>query len=51
MLQDIAEERRVEEQRLELLAKQRALKVERALRETETQLARVTRALSLGELV
>ena len=37
-------------ERLELLATERALETERALRETEAELARVTRALSLGEL-
>jgi PAS domain S-box-containing protein len=50
MLQDIDEERRAEAQRAELLAKERALEIEKALRETEAELARVTRALSLGEL-
>jgi PAS domain S-box-containing protein len=37
-------------ERLELLATERALETERALRETEAELARVMRALSLGEL-
>ena len=50
MLQDIDDERRAGEQRAELLARQRALEAEKALRETETELARVLRALSLGEL-
>jgi PAS domain S-box-containing protein len=50
LLQDIEEERRAEEQRLELAAKERALASERALRETEAELARVVRALSVGEL-
>ena len=50
MLQDIDEERRAEAQRAELLAKERALESEKALRETEAELARVMRALSLGEL-
>ena len=50
LLQDIEEERRAEERRAELLAKERALAAERALRETEAELARVVRALSVGEL-
>jgi signal transduction histidine kinase len=50
LLQDIDEERRAEERRAELLAKERALDAERALRETEAELARVVRALSVGEL-
>ena len=50
MLQDIDQERRAETQRAELLAKERALEAEQALRETEAELARVARALSLGEL-
>jgi two-component system, LuxR family, sensor kinase FixL len=37
-------------ERLELLAKERALATERALRETEAELARVLRALSVNEL-
>ena len=48
---DITERRQMEQQRLELLAKDRALASERALRETEWELARVLRALSAGELV
>jgi PAS domain S-box-containing protein len=47
---DITERKQMEEQRFELLAKERALASERALRETEAELARVMRALSLGEL-
>jgi len=47
---DITERKRVEEQRLELLSKERALVSERTLRETEAELARVVRALSVGEL-
>ncbi len=50
LIQDIEEERRAEEHRAELLAKERALATERALRETEAELARVMRALSVGEL-
>ncbi|MBI4903897.1 MAG: PAS domain S-box protein, partial [Acidobacteria bacterium] len=50
MLQDIDEERRAQAQRAELLAKERALETEKALREMESELARVTRALSVGEL-
>ena len=50
MIQDVDQERRAEQQRLELVAKERALAAERALRETEAELARVVRALSIGEL-
>jgi PAS domain S-box-containing protein len=50
LIQDVDQERRAEQQRLELLAKERALASERALRETEAELARVVRALSVGEL-
>jgi two-component system, chemotaxis family, CheB/CheR fusion protein len=47
---DITDHKKIEEQRLELLAKERALAAETALRETETELARVLRALSINEL-
>jgi two-component system CheB/CheR fusion protein len=47
---DITESRRAEQERLELAATERALVSERALRETEAELARVVRALSVGEL-
>jgi C4-dicarboxylate-specific signal transduction histidine kinase len=47
---DITDRKRIEDQRLELLAKERALAAEGALRETETELARVLRALSVNEL-
>jgi PAS domain S-box-containing protein len=47
---DITERKRIEEQRLELAAKERALAAEKSLRETEAELARVVRALSVGEL-
>jgi two-component system CheB/CheR fusion protein len=47
---DVTERRRVEEQRAELLAKDRALASEKTLRATEAELARVVRALSVGEL-
>ncbi|HTT65687.1 MAG TPA: PAS domain S-box protein [Bryobacteraceae bacterium] len=50
VVRDITERKQMEEQRLELLAKERALASERALREMEAELARVVRALSLGEL-
>jgi PAS domain S-box-containing protein len=50
ILQDIDRERRAEAQRGELAAKERALEAEKALRETEAELARVARALSVGEL-
>ncbi|HZP04593.1 MAG TPA: chemotaxis protein CheB [Terracidiphilus sp.] len=47
---DITDRKKIEEQRLELLAKERALAAEATLRETETELARVLRALSVNEL-
>jgi len=47
---DITDRKKIEEQRLELLAKERALAAETTLRETETELARVLRALSVNEL-
>ena len=47
---DVTERKHIEEQRAELLAKERALASEIALRETEAALARVARALSLGEM-
>ncbi|HLH17632.1 MAG TPA: PAS domain S-box protein [Bryobacteraceae bacterium] len=50
IVRDITERKIVEAQRLELLAKERALAAERALRETEAELARVVRVLSVGEL-
>ena len=50
VFRDVTERKQMEEQRFELLAKERALASERALRETEAELARVMRALSLGEL-
>ena len=50
ILRDITEQKRLAEQRLELVAKERALASERALRETEGKLARVARISSIGEL-
>jgi len=47
---DITERQRMEHERLELLAKERTLASERALRETEAELARIARALTVGEL-
>ena len=47
---DITERKRAEEQRAELLVKDLALASEKALRETEAELARMARALSVGEL-
>jgi signal transduction histidine kinase len=47
---DVTERKRADEQRLELLAKDRTIASERALREKEAELARVVRALSVGEL-
>jgi len=50
MLQDIDEERWAFAHQAELLAKERALKAEKAVREAESKLARVVRAFSFGEL-
>jgi PAS domain S-box-containing protein len=50
IIRDITERKQLEQQRVELLTKERALASERALRESEAELARVLRALSLGEL-
>jgi two-component system sensor kinase FixL len=50
VIRDITRSKHIEEQRMELLAKERALAMERRLRETEAELARVARALSVGEL-
>jgi len=47
---DITERKRLEEQRLELMAKDRALASESALREAEAEVARVARAMSVGEM-
>ena len=47
---DISESKRMEQERLEAQVKARALASEKALRETEAKLARVVRALSVGEL-
>jgi two-component system, chemotaxis family, CheB/CheR fusion protein len=49
-IRDVTDIRKIEEQHLELAAKDRALAVESTLRETEAELARVLRALSVGEL-
>ncbi len=50
VFRDITERRHMEKERLEMLAKERTLATERALRETEAELARVSRALTVGEL-
>ena len=50
MIRNITHSKDIEEQRMELRAKERALAIERSLRETEAELARVARALSVGEL-
>jgi len=47
---DISERKRMDQERIELLANERALASERALRQTEAELARVFRALTVGEL-
>jgi len=47
-IEDITE--RTEQQRRELATKERTLKSERVLRDTEAELARITRAFALGEM-
>ena len=47
---DITERKRMEEQRLELAARARSLASEKALREKDAELARIARALVVGEL-
>src|SRR5204862_1172979 len=47
---DITDHKEKAEQRLELLETEKSLATERALRETEAELARVLRALSINEL-
>jgi len=47
---DITERKRSEEQRVELAAKERTIASEKALREKDTELARIARALAVGEL-
>ena len=47
---DITERKRLDQQQLELATRERELAAERILRETEAELARVVRALSVGEL-
>jgi PAS domain S-box-containing protein len=47
---DITERKRMEQERLELITKERTLASERALREMEAELARIARALTVGEL-
>ena len=47
---DITERKRLERERLESLANERLLDTEKALREAEAELARVVRALTVGEL-
>lgn len=50
VFRDTTEKRRAEERHAELIAKERELDAERKLRELESELARVVRALSVGEL-
>lgn len=50
VFRDITEKRRAEERHAELIAKERELDAEKKLRELESELARVVRALSVGEL-
>jgi PAS domain S-box-containing protein len=47
---DITERKRTEQQRLELLAREHTLATERALRESEAELARVMRGLLVSEM-
>jgi PAS domain S-box-containing protein len=47
---DITDRKRVEQERRDLEERERALAIAAALRETEAELARVTRALTVGEL-
>ncbi|MBI1841463.1 MAG: CHASE3 domain-containing protein, partial [Verrucomicrobia bacterium] len=49
VFRDITERQRAEQERLESLSKDRALASEKALRQAETELALVNRALVLGE--
>ena len=50
VMRDITERKQMEEQRMELLTRERALAMEKTLRETQSELARVARMLSMGEL-
>jgi C4-dicarboxylate-specific signal transduction histidine kinase len=50
MLVDITERKKIEKERLELLAKERAFDAELALQEAQAELAHVARALTVGEL-
>ena len=50
IFRDITEKRAAEKQRAELLARERALTAEKALRETEAELARLVRAQSVEQL-
>ena len=47
---DVTSRKESEMQRMELLTQERTLAAERALREAEAELARITRALTIGEL-
>lgn len=49
-LEDITERKQIEQRRLEVQAKELTLASDRALREKEAELARVARALTIGEL-
>jgi PAS domain S-box-containing protein len=50
ILRDITASKRMEQERLDMQVKAQALTAEKALREMEAELARVVRALSIGEL-
>ena len=50
VFRDTTEKRRAEQRHAELMAKERELAAEKKLRELESELARVVRALSVGEL-
>ena len=47
---DVTQRKRMEQERLELLAQEQTLAAERALREKDAELARISRALTVGEL-
>jgi PAS domain S-box-containing protein len=50
IVRDITDNKRAEQERRKLEERERALAIAAALRETEAELARVTRALTVGEL-
>jgi phosphoglycerate-specific signal transduction histidine kinase len=50
MLVDITERKKIEKERLDLIAKERAFEAEVALQEAQAELAHIARALTVGEL-